>query len=133
MFTSFFHLIPVYTAILAVPGLFHSQEALLAVLLEVGKVTALVHPVGVWRCADVVWHQVILLKLVIQVGDLVISLLVDKTPLICLIDVASLSKKPSPELDTDDAKDEEDEKAEKKDISEHWERVQQQHHEYPHA
>ena len=133
MFKSFVHLVPVHTAVLAVPGLFHSEEALLAVLLVVREVTALVHPVGVWRGADVVWHQVILLQLVIQVGDLVISLLVYKTPLICLIDVASLSKQPCPELDTDDAKDEEDEKAEKKDISEHGESVQQKHHQYPHA
>ena len=133
MFKSFVHLVPVNTAVLAVPGLLHSQETLLAVLLVVGEVTTLVHPVGVWRRADVVRHQVILLQLVIQVGDLVKSLLVDETPLISLIDVASLSKQPRPELDTNDAKDEEDKKAEKKDISEHGKSVQQQHHEYPHA
>ena len=133
MFASFDYLVPVDTAILAVPGLLHSEEALLAVLLVVGEVTTLVHSVCVGRRADVVGHQVILLKLVIQVGDLVISLPVDETPLICLIDVASLSQQPSPELDPNDAKDEEDEEAEKEDITKHGQRVQQQHHENSHA
>ena len=119
------YLVPVNTAILAVPGLLHSEEALLAVLLVVGKVTALVHPVGVGRRADVVGHEVILLKLVIQVGDLVVSLPVYKASLICLINVASLSEQPCPKLDSNDAKDEEDEKAEKKNITEHGQSVQQ--------
>ena len=77
------------------------------------------HPVGVGRRTDVVGHEVILLKLVIQVRNLVVSLPVDKASLIGLIYVASLSEQPSPELDSNDAKDEEDEKAEKKDITEH--------------
>ena len=58
------------------------------------------HPVGVGRRADVVGHQVVLLQLVVQVGDLVEPLLVDQAPLISLIDVTSLSQQPRPQLDS---------------------------------
>ena len=93
--------------------------------LIVGQVVAFMHPEGVRHRADVVGHEVILLKLVIQVWNLVVSLPVDKASLICLINVASLSEQPCPKLDSNDAKDEEDEKAEKKDITEHGQGVQQ--------
>jgi hypothetical protein len=48
--------------------------------------------------------------------------------LVCLIDIAALSKKTCPELNSNDAKDEEYNDAEQKNIAQHWQSVQQQHH-----
>jgi hypothetical protein len=36
-------------------------------------------------------------------------------------------------LNADDSKDEKNEKAEQQDIAEHGQRVEQEHHQYPHA
>ena len=53
--------------------------------------------------------------------------------LICFIDVTSLSEQPGPQLNTNDAKYEEDKEAEQQNISQHGQGVQQQHYQYPHA
>ena len=57
----------------------------------------------------------------------------DKSVLITLADEAPLPEKPSPKLDTNYAKDEEDEEAEEEDIAQHGEGVQQEHHQDPHT
>ena len=48
-------------------------------------------------------------------------------------DVASLSEESRPELDPDDAEDEEHEEAEQEDVAQHGEGVQQEHHQDAHA
>ena len=83
--------------------------------------------------ADVVWHQVLLLQLIVEVGQVLEALLAHQTALVGLVDVTSLPQEPRPQLDPDDAEDEEDEEAEEEDVAQHGEGVQQQHHQDPHA
>ena len=109
------------------------------------------HPITVAYGADVVGHQVILLQLVVQAGDagdqvhqLAVQYNTKKNSLpephspyqlllISFADVTSLSEKSSPQLDTNNAKDEEKEEAEEQHIAQHGQGVQQQHHQDPHA
>ena len=46
---------------------------------------------------------------------------------------ATLAKKSGPQLNPDDAEDEEDEEAQQQDVPQHRQRVQQQHDQDPHA
>jgi len=46
------------------------------------------------------------------------------------IEEAAIAQQSGPQLDADDAEDEEDEETEKQHVAEHWQSVQQQHHEY---
>ena len=64
---------------------------------------------------------------------LVEALLGHEVALVGLIDVAALSEQPRPQLHPDNPEDEEDEEAEEKNISQHGQCVQQQHHQDPHA
>lgn len=50
-----------------------------------------------------------------------------------LLGVAAVSQKPRPQLHSYDAEDEEDEKAEEKDVTQHGQRVEQQVHQDTHA
>ena len=109
------------------------------------------HSITVLNGADVVWHQVIFLKLVVQVwnarfkvhqsivqkgqksNSLSEALLLHKLLLVSLTDKTSLSKQSSPQLDSNNTKNEEDEEAEEKDIPKHWQGIQQQHHQDSHT
>ena len=62
-----------------------------------------------------------------------VSRLMHQISLEMLTDEASLPEKPSPHLNPHDPEDEEDEEAEEEDIAQHGERVQEQHHQDPHA
>merc|ERR1719264_2014826 len=53
--------------------------------------------------------------------------------LVRLVDIAPLPEKTCPELNSNDAKDEEHKEAEEEYIAQHGEGVQQQHHQDPHA
>ena len=64
---------------------------------------------------------------------LLVSRLVDEVALVVLTDEAPLSEQPGPHLDSHDPEDEEDEEAEEDDVTKHGQRVQQQHHQDPHA
>ena len=64
---------------------------------------------------------------------LLVSRLVDEVALVVLTDEAPLSEQPGPHLDPHDPEDEEDEEAEEEDVTKHGQRVQQQHHQDPHA
>ena len=64
---------------------------------------------------------------------LFISLLVDEVPLVLLTDITSLPQQSRPHLNPHDAKDEENEEAEKEDVTKHGQSVQQEHHKDPHA
>ena len=46
---------------------------------------------------------------------------------------ASISEETRPQLNSDDAEDEEDEEAEQEHVAQHGQRVQEEHHEDPHA
>lgn len=50
-----------------------------------------------------------------------------------LLGVAAVSQQPRPQLHSYDAEDEEDEKAEEKDVTQHGQRVEQQVHQDTHA
>jgi len=49
------------------------------------------------------------------------------------VEEAAVPEKSGPELDADDAEDEEHEKAQQQDVAEHRKSVQQQHHKNAHA
>lgn len=48
-------------------------------------------------------------------------------------EVASLAQDPGPQLDAHDAEDEKHEEAQEEDVAQHWEGVQEQHDQNPHA
>ena len=83
------------------------------------------HPEGLRDGADVVRHEVVLLQLVVEVGQVLVPLPGHQTALVGLINVTSLSEEPGPQLDSDDPEDEEDEEAEEEDITQHGQRVQE--------
>ena len=101
--------------------------------LVVGQIVTFVHPEGVRHRADVVRHQVLLLQLVVEVGEVLEALPAHQTALVGLVDVTSLPEQARPQLDPDDAEDEEDEEAEEEDVAQHGQGVQQQHDQDPHA
>ena len=101
--------------------------------LIVGQVVAFMHPEGVGHRADVVGHEVLLLQLVVEVGQVLVALSAHQTPLVGLVDVTSLSEQSGPQLDPDDSEDEEDEEAEEEDVAQHGQGVQQQHDQDPHT
>ena len=87
--------------------------------LIVGQIVTFVHPIGMRDRADVVWHQILLLQFIVEVGEVLEALLAHQTALVGLVDVTSLSEQPCPQLDPDDAEDEEDEEAEEEDVAQH--------------
>ena len=101
--------------------------------LIVGQIVTFVHPIGMRHGADVVWHEVLLLQLVVEVGEVLKALPAHQTALVGLVDVTSLPQEPRPQLDPDNPEDEEDEEAEEEDVAQHGQGVQQQHHQDPHA
>ena len=101
--------------------------------LIVGQVVAFMHPEGVRNRADVVGHEVLLLQLVVEVGQVLVALSAHQTALVGLVDVASLPQQSRPQLDPDDSEDEEDEEAEEEDVAQHGQGVQQQHDQDPHT
>ena len=105
----------------------------LPIHLVVWKIVTFVHPEGLRDGADVVRHEVVLLQLVVEVGQVPVSLPGHQTALVGLVDVTSLSEQSRPQLDADNPEDEEDEEAEEEDVTKHGQRVQQQHDQDPHA
>ena len=101
--------------------------------LVVGQIVTFMHPKWLRHRADVVRHQVLLLQLIVEVGQVLEALLAHQSSLVGLVDVASLPEEPRPQLDPDNAEDEEDEEAEEEDVAQHGQSVQQQHHQDPHT
>ena len=93
--------------------------------LIVWQIVTFVHPKGLRDGADVVRHEVVLLQLVVEVGQVLVPLPGHKTALVGLVDVTSLSEEAGPHLDSHDTEDEEDEEAEEEDITQHGQRVEE--------
>jgi hypothetical protein len=85
---------------------------------------ALVHPKTVWCCTNVVWQCVVIVHLVVEVGDVLEAFETNEMALVRLVDIAALSEKTCPELNSNDAKDEEDKEAKEEDITQHGQGVQ---------
>ena len=66
-------------------------------------------------------------------ASLSVSWLMHQISLEMLADEASLPEQPGPHLNPHDPEDEEDKEAEEEDVAQHGERVQEQHHQDPHA
>ena len=95
----------------------------LPIHLVVWKIVTFVHPEGLRDGADVVRHEVVLLQLVVEVGQVPVPLPGHQTALVGLVDVTSLSEQSRPQLDADNPEDEEDEEAEEEDVTQHGEGV----------
>ncbi len=101
-------------------------------LNEIGELAALVHARALLGRADELLLRGVV-AVVVGVDLVIVVLAVPDLGHHLGGDVAALPQQPRPQLDPNDSKDEEHEEAQEEDVAQHWQGVQEKHHQNPHA